>query len=1037
MRNRKLYLYTFLTGLGFIAVVIVSLFVFRQLRIMNREHNNFIRQSYQKYVEHLNQNTLGKMAEYIAQQYPFLKDTGRLKREAGSDWFWAASAELTKIARTFGFAYIYYLEKDSAGEYVFLMSSDIGKNKHPEWLGTRVWPDGHPLYMDTAYEQRILTFSPEPVVNEWGHLISAVIPIINDNNTVAGILGVDYDVSFMKSLTLHELSVIEQENRLRRNMLIAMIVSLAIIFSIMCGQTILGYRSVIVPIRLLEADERTRIMMDTMPLSCSLWNKDGRLLYNNNEACKLFGFNHHPHHLDDFLNMCLEPKQPDNVPDVSGGRAFTIKADLEAGRRCFEWAFRNAGGEEFPVEANFVRIPWEDTYRLALYCRDLREIKTREEAEREVNERMRIMVDEMAFSCVFFDERGEVIDCNKRTISLYRSRDKQEFINNFYSFSPECQSDGSFSKDKAREHILKAFREGRDEFFWEHRRGDGTPMPAEITLIRVKWKDRYRVVAYARDLSELAETKDNLMRILSITERSPNIALYINEQGNIEYLNQAVSDISGQAKKELLLRGLELLFVGGDLERLREYLTGALHGRNASFEMNISAKNGGRREFFLSAFSANLYNGKRGAGILGRDISELKQIQRELVLAKEQAERALEQEEYYNKAKSDFLSRISHEMRTPMNAIIGMADIARKSLEEAERERCLEKIQEASEHLLGVVNDMLDITGYDTGEFDWTVQPFSFHEAMRQITGNAGAKAAEKQQKFISYIDGGIPDAVKSDERRVKQILLNLLSNAVKFTPEFGSIGFSASTAELSANECRVRFEITDTGIGMDSETMRRLWEAFEQADSGAARRHGGIGLGLALTKRIIDMMKGSIHVESNPGKGSMFVCQLPLGLAGSSGTAVNPDTGKAQDISGVSSRSPKPENGGTNFTGRRILVVDDVEINRDIVFALLERTGAALDGAQDGSEAVTMFNQNKYDMVLMDLHMPVMDGIEAARTIRASSQSWAKTTPIISISADTGKEIRARAAEAGINDFLDKPVDPSRLYTMITNWLT
>ncbi|MDR2516942.1 MAG: PAS domain S-box protein [Spirochaetaceae bacterium] len=1017
MKNLQLRSLTLLTGIGFIATIIAGVAFYGRFRDLTVEHSRIASETFTRYIDRLNQDTLGAMARYVEQKFPVLRDRERLRREAGTDWFWDQSRELTLLARSFNIAYIYYIEKTPDG-YVFLMSSEIRRDYQAELLGAPVWTGSAPAFIDEAWESGQLTYSPEPTINHWGWLISAELPIIADGNVV-GILGVDYDVStFLEPLRESQLSISGRQSLLLDRMQRVLIAFIAVITVVMCIQMVLDYKTVLVPLRSMEAIERTRVMMDATPIACSIWDENCVMIDCNNESLRVLGLSKKSDYINHFYDLCPEYQQ-----DGTATREKTvekIRAALASGRERFEWMHRTASGEPLPVEITLVRVPWKDSYRIAAYFHDLREIRAKEQAAFESEERMKAMLDTMSFACYFFNEECEVLDCNQRAVELYGCTDKEMLLENFYNLSPEFQPDGSQSADQAKAHIRRAFHEGKNIFNWEHLRPDRTTLPVEVTLIRIKWKDGNRVVAYARDLSELMDTRENLVRLASIAESSPSIILYLGEEGNIEYLNPAASEISGFSTGELLGGGLRLIFSEKDLQRLNQgYIVAAQQKRVVKFEMNVKTRGGQIRDFSFSAFSTRLPSGKLGVGLLGRDISELKQIQRDLVAANEQTERALTREAFYNKAKTDFLSRVSHEMRTPLNAIIGVTRMAKKSAGK-EQEPYFSKIGEASEYLLNMVNDILDMTGIDTGEFVFSSYAFNFEKTTRQIIDAITPKADVKEQRFITEIDPAIPPVLISDERRLRQIFVKLLSNAVQFTPEKGTIRFSARLVEQAEHECAVHFEVGDNGIGIPKEAQERLWEAFEQADNSITREHGGIGLSLSLIKRIVRMMNGDIRVESEPGRGALFVCNLRLGI----------------ERSLPERERPAPGTGVFDLSGRRILVVDDVDINRDIVFALLEDSGAAYDGARDGAEAVRMFSQSKYDVVLMDIHMPGMDGLDATRGIRALDLPWAASTPVLSLSADSSAEIQERGRAAGINAHIAKPVDAEVLFGTLAQWL-
>jgi CheY-like chemotaxis protein len=332
---------------------------------------------------------------------------------------------------------------------------------------------------------------------------------------------------------------------------------------------------------------------------------------------------------------------------------------------------------------------------------------------------------------------------------------------------------------------------------------------------------------------------------------------------------------------------------------------------------------------------------------------------------------------------------------------------------------CLDRIDESSRHLLYLIDNILDMAKIDAGNFELAPYKFSFTKTVEQIVADISAQAGAKKQRFSFKVDPAIPDSLVADGHRLGQVLFHLLSNGVKFTPEGGTISFSAlklapEPPSPDGDECVIRFEVKDSGIGISAELKERLGNAFEQMDNSITRIYGGTGLGLAISKRIVQMMDGSIEVDSPPGGGSCFICTVKVKL--------NKDITLAENDS----------KSAVTLAGRRILVVDDVEINRDIIFGFLEDTGAVLDGARDGIEAVEMFSKNSYDVVLMDLHMPGMDGFEAARRIRNSEAPGKNLLPIIAVTADTGGDVVSRCLKAGMNGHVGKPVDCDLLINAI-----
>ena len=495
-------------------------------------------------------------------------------------------------------------------------------------------------------------------------------------------------------------------------------------------------------------------------------------------------------------------------------------------------------------------------------------------------------------------------------------------------------------------------------------------------------------------------------------------------------------------------------------------------------------------------------------------------------------------------AKSNFLANMSHEIRTPMNAIIGMTSIGKSSLEILRKDYAFDRISSASQHLLGVINDILDISKIEAGKFELSMTDFDFETMLQRVIIINNFRVDEKNQKLTVHIDANMPKILHSDEQRLAQVITNLLSNAIKFTPEKGSIDIYSKMTESDEESglCTIQIKVKDSGIGISSEQQAKLFNAFNQAENDTTRKFGGTGLGLAISKNIIQMMDGEIWIDSQLGKGSEFIftiktkrikeeeyitpdwknismlavdddpvileylkeivekfgatCETELsgetaiknveengvydfyfvdyklpGIDGMELTRIlkekNTENGKGVVImmsvaersaiedeakaAGVDKFFQKPlfpsviieavngylndgkkDTNGTevketeNFEGKYILLAEDIEINREIVITILEPTRVNIDCAKNGRQAVEMFSESpsKYDIILMDLQMPEMDGYEAARAIRASGIPEAEKVPIIAMTANVFREDVEKCLSVGMNDHIGKPID-------------
>jgi signal transduction histidine kinase/ActR/RegA family two-component response regulator len=372
-------------------------------------------------------------------------------------------------------------------------------------------------------------------------------------------------------------------------------------------------------------------------------------------------------------------------------------------------------------------------------------------------------------------------------------------------------------------------------------------------------------------------------------------------------------------------------------------------------------------------------------------------------------------------AKSAFLANMSHEIRTPMNAILGMTSLLGRAGVSAIQAERLDKIQAAGEHLLDVINDILSISKIEAGKFhleEAALDPAMIAERVATML----AEPARAKQLELLVTERPPPGWLLGDPTRLQQALLNYVSNAVKFT-ERGSVALRVRVQEQGAADVLVRFEVQDSGIGIDPEARTRLFSVFEQADNSTTRKYGGTGLGLAITRRLAELMGGSAGVDSVPGVGSTFwfTARLRRGGPSIAPAPAATDIGAEQRLRG-------------EFAGKRVLLVEDDALNREIAALLLSQVGLDVDPAEDGDIAVALASNRDYALILMDMQMPVMGGIEATRRIRAMERG--RKIPIVAITANAFTEDRERCFAAGMNDFIAKPFSPDALYATILKWL-
>ena len=780
-----------------------------------------------------------------------------------------------------------------------------------------------------------------------------------------------------------------------------------------------------------RVDERTRelntlnnyinMLIESTSNISILMDEDFNILYYSKRFLTLLSINDSSEILRKPLNVMLQDFSDADYAE----RGKRRMARIISGEEMFseDEAITWPNGEKRIYRIIYRRVKdAEDNFEgMVVVMHDLTDVRV-EEAEHRIND----MLHSTVIPCFVWDEDGRIVKYNKASADTFGLPDDlspEDFSKLYFSIQPERQPNGIDTETVRMQLLREALEKGFSQIDGRLVKSDGTPIYVNVFVARIAWLSGYRMVAYHHDITDLkvkeAEAKETEERIRLMLDGNPMICMLGDEYNNILDCNQAALDIFGVSEKADFCRGFDRFYPefqpdgSNSIEKVHQI---ARKFRSSAsdvlqYEWMFRTADGEPLPVETTLVRMKWKNTIRVLSYVHdlREIKAKEQEMRESAKRERKAELQREAAQAANEAKGQFLANMSHEIRTPMNAVLGMSELLLHENLNKRQQRYAKDIKMSAESLLEIINDILDVSKIQAGKLSLSPVHYDFNMLIDNISSMMHFLVEGKNIIFRLILQKQAPACLYGDDVRLRQILINLLNNAVKFTKE----GYVELVIDFT--DSSIKISVNDTGIGIPAENIPTLFDAFEQVDALINRNTKGTGLGLTITKALIEMMGGHITIESAYGQGTSFQVEIPKILGDE--TLIH-----RIDDKGIEVYAPEA----------KILVVDDNRTNLNVACGLLQLCAISAETATSGRQAIELIQQNQYDVVFMDNRMPEMSGVEATGIIRESGFD----VPVIALTASAIAGAKETMLAAGMNDYLWKPIIKAELMQILKKWI-